>query len=65
MVNQGGGCDLASKAQILAYYEQVLADLLATGRWHSITLHSHPLGRQKLAALNPFHQGDLAPTERL
>jgi len=28
----GGGCDLASKAQILAYYELVLVDLVATGR---------------------------------
>lgn len=28
----GGGADLASKYQILAYYELVMADLLATGR---------------------------------
>ena len=38
---QGGGADLASKAQILAYYELVLAELVATGRVTWLPLCEH------------------------
>merc|ERR1719427_1937957 len=36
-----GGADLASKAQILAYYELVMADLLSTGRVSYHPLHEY------------------------
>ena len=35
----GGGADLASKAQILAYYEMVLADLKVTPTYMLSYLH--------------------------
>jgi hypothetical protein len=38
---QGGGPDLASKAQILAYYELVLAELVGTGRVTWLPLCEH------------------------